>query len=434
MSILNSLYSGVSGLRANGRGMSIISDNISNVNNVGFKRARGNFQDMMSMTVLGIGNISQIGMGTSLLNVQQMFQQGSLENSTNATDMAINGGGFFVVKGTVNGVSGNFFTRAGQFMFDKDGYLVNQQGLKVQGYGVDATDENGTITTGVGDIRVTSSQIQPKATTTMEINANLNSDATASGPFDATSYQTAMATSNFHTVQTVYDSLGNAHDVTLYFTKTGANTWAFNVVGSGDEVSGGTAGTPSVLGTGTATFDTSGNLTAVTGNSFTTTFNGASSQTVTMDLGTPGSSNLDEIGLTQFSSDSTVHFASQNGYATGNLRYINVTEDGLITGAYSNGEVLNLGKVALANFVANEGLKKLGGNLYGNTSKSGEPLIGEANTGPRGTIQGNSLEQSNVDLAEEFVNMITTQKGFDANSKSIQTTDRMLDTIITLKR
>ncbi len=445
MSILNSLYSGVTGLQANGQGMSIISDNIANVNTVGFKKSRGNFQDLMSMTVLGVGNLSQIGMGTALMNVQQMFDQGSFENSANATDMAINGGGFFMVNGTVNGVAGNFYTRAGQFVFDKDGYLVNQDGLNVQGYGVEPNDPDGAITGGIGDIRITETQVQPNPTTNLELNANLdsNADIIAGGFGTPATFDEAMTNSNFHTVATVYDSLGNAHDTTLYFTKTADNTWSWNAVADGGEVTapaGGTAGAPIVLGSGTVTFNNDGTLAAVTPTppTATVTFTGANPQTITFDLGTPAAAGTtatpDQIGLTQFASNSTVHFMSQDGYATGNLRYINVNEDGLITGAYSNGEVLNLGKLALANFQSSTGLQKLGSNLWGETSGSGQPLIGEANTGSRGTIMGNALEQSNVDLAEEFVDMIVTQKAFQANSKSITTTDQMLTTVMDIKR
>jgi len=444
MSILNSLYSGVSGLQANGQGMSIISDNIANVNTVGFKKSRGNFQDLMSMTVLGVGNISQIGMGTALMNVQQLFNQGSFENSSNATDMAINGGGFFIVNGTVNGVSGSFYTRAGQFVFDKDGYMVNQDGLRIQGYGVNPTDEDGAIVGGLGDIRITETQIQPNPTTNIELNANLDSNAEIiPGGFVSTgTFDEAMQSSNFHTVITVYDSLGNAHDTTVYFNKTAANSWSWNVVADGGEVTlpaGGTAGAPLVIGSGTVTFNSDGTLATVTTTTPTTvTFTGANPQTIDFDLGTPvppgTTATPDQIGLTQFASNSTVHFMSQDGYATGNLRYVNITEDGLITGAYSNGEILNLGKVALANFQASTGLQKLGSNLWGETSISGQPLIGEANTGSRGTIMGNALEQSNVDLAEEFVDMIVTQRAFQANSKSITTTDQMLNTIMEIKR
>lgn len=437
MSILNSMYSAVSGLQANGQGMSIISDNISNVNTVGFKKSRGNFQDLMSMTVLGVGNFSQIGMGSALMNVQQLFGQGAFENSTNATDMSINGGGFFMVSGTVEGTTSTFYTRAGQFVFDKDGYLVNQQGLKVQGYAVNPTDPTGAITGGIGDIRITDTQIQPQATANMELNANLDSNATAipAGFGTPTTFDGATQASNFHTVVTVYDSLGNAHDMTTYFTKTADNTWSWNAVVPGSDV--GSTDEISILGSGTVTFDTDGNLTTLTPNPpviNNIAFTGATPQSITLDLGTPGATDPNNIGLTQYAGNSATLFASQDGFATGNLRYINVNEDGLITGAYSNGETLNLGKVALANFQSNTGLKKLGGNLWGETTDSGVPLVGEANTGSRGTIMGNTLEQSTVDLAEEFVDMIVTQKAFEANSKSIQTTNTMLDTVMQLKR
>jgi len=395
-------------------------------------------------------------MGTSLMNVQQLFSQGSFANSTQATDMAISGGGFFMVNGNVSGVAGNFYTRAGQFQFDNGGYLTNQQGLRVQGYPVGDTDQAGNIAGALGDIQITDTQIQPNATSAMSINANLDSDAPIlTAPWDATNFTTAAETSNFHTTVTVYDSLGTPHDTTIYFRKTingvapAGNTWEYRALVDGGET-GGVAGTPVEITptppTPTVEFSNNGRLAALTPAVPTmgpVTFTGAAPQTINLNIGTVGSTDPNPSGLTQFDAGGTgsdqgngsaVLFTDQDGYSTGNLRFINVTEDGLITGAYSNGETLNLGKVALANFQANSGLKKLGGNIWAETRDSGQPLIGEANTGNRGTVKGNSLEQSTVDLAQEFVDMIVTQRAFQANSKSITTTDTMLGEVMNLKR
>ncbi len=438
MGLLNSMYSAVTGMQVTSQGMSIISDNIANVNTVGFKKSRGNFQDLISMSILGIGNISQIGMGAGLTDVQQLFEQGSLENSSQGTDMAISGGGFFIVNGSVNGVAGNFYTRAGQFTFNNEGYLVNASGLRVQGYNV---DDNAVVSGALGDIKITDTQIQPRPTAEIELNANLDANADIIPAFDGSSFDNAADTSNFHTTIKTYDSLGNSHETTLYFTKTADNTWQWNALADGEEVSGGAAGDPPVnIGTGTVTFNNDGTLATLVPDPPVlgpVTYTGANPMTITMDLGTagiPGVTDPSLVGLTQYASESTALFSNQDGYPTGNLRYINVDENGLITGSYSNGEILNLGKMALANFQSNTGLQKLGGNLWSETTKSGEPLIGEANTGTRGTVIGNALENSNVDMAEELVDMIVTQRAFQANSKAVTTTDTMLGTIMNIKQ
>ncbi len=433
MTLLSSMYTGVSGLQANGMSVSIIGDNIANVNTIGFKSARGNFDDVLQQSILGRnGSTSQLGGGVVLNDVQNMFTQGSLMNTGQATDLAISGAGFFVLNGSYNGVEGNYYSRAGQFVIDKDGYLVNNSGLRVQGYSV---DDSGQLAGTVGDLNITSHNVPPRATTQIDMIANLDADAQV--PAAAWDVTNAAATSNFNSTITVYDSLGNAHPVEVYFRKTAANSWEWHAVVDGGELAGGTPGTPTEIADGTLTFTVNGELDTETINNNTVNFLGAAAgQVIDFDFGdsitTDGGTGLD--GTTGFAGASTINFQSQDGYATGTLQNISVTPDGMVMGSFTNGEVREVAQLALANFQSNSGLDRTGGNLWIETIDSGEALIGAPNTGSRGSIHSYSLEQSNVDLAEQFVHLIGAQRGFQANSKIITTSDQMLMETVNLKR
>lgn len=433
MSLLSSMYTGITGLQSNGLAISIIGDNIANVNTVGFKASRGNFEDMLKQTLLGVhSSSSQIGGGSRLTNVQQLFTQGSLLNTGQATDMAVAGDGFFVLNGTYNGVEGNFYSRAGQFNLDKDGFMVNPSGLRLQGYMI---GDDGEMSTTVTDLNITGRNVPPRATTEMDIIANLNSDETViTAPWDVAD---PGATSNFSTSVTVYDSLGNSHQVEIYFRKTADNAWDWHAVVDGGDLAGGTEGVPTEIGDGSLTFTTDGELDTETTNSNSADFLGATAgQTIDYDFGdsitTEGGTGL--AGSTQFAGSSSVNFQSQDGYATGTLQNISVTPDGTIAGGFSNGEVRDIAQLALATFQSNVGLDRSGGNLFSETAASGDPLVGAANTGSRGSVAGFSLEQSNVDLAEQFVHLISSQRGFQANSKIITTSDMLLGEVVNLKR
>ena len=359
---------------------------------------------------------------------EKLFAQGSLLNTGNSLDLAINGNGFFVVKGTHNGISGNYYTRAGQFHVDKEGYLIDVHGLRAQGYGA---DDRGNIVGGVGDIYIGDKSTPATMTSEITVNANLQANVDAiPGGFDLTDPD---GSSNFSNVITVYDSLGNAHDVTVYFTKTGDNTWDYNVVVPGEDH---TSGTDQICTSGTLTFNTQGAL-----NSHTTTmapdfdFIGATqNQAINMAFGDPiADGGTGFSGSTQYASDYAVTFQSQDGSSSGNLQSVFIDEGGIITGVFSNGEKREIGQLALATFKG-LGLDGVGGNLYTSTKESGDPSIGAPGTGGRGGVQTSMLEQSNVDLTEEFVNMITAQRGFQASSKSISTADSLLQEVVNLRR
>jgi flagellar hook protein FlgE len=414
MSILKSMNIGLSGLNANGRSMSSIGDNIANVNTVGFKRSRTNFADVMGNTMLGVGD------GVSVQNQQAMFEQGALEQTGVSTDLALAGDGFFVLRGQVNGQTADFYTRAGQFSIDNEGFLSSQGGLRLQGYGVDA---NQNLNTTQGDLRLGGLQSPPNATTAIDLGVNLDSDtevlAAAWDPTDP------AGTSNFATSVTIYDSLGNAIDAEVYYRKTGDNAWEYRVMVDGADQTGGTAGTPSEIATGTLDFNTDGSLATHTPGAANFQPPGATQpQAITY--------TFDEA--TQYAGESTLRRLTQDGYEAGDIRDVRIETDGTIVGIFSNGEEQTVGQVAVAKFGSPEGLERIGGNLWSQTASSGEPLVGQAGTGGRGSVVAGALESSNVDLAHEFVKMIAAQRGYQANSRTVTTGDQMLQEVMGLKR
>ncbi len=432
--MLTSLYTAISGLSANGVSLSVIGDNIANLNTAGFKGSRVSFGDVLSQTLAGGTGSSQVGRGVFVSGVSPLFTQGSFETTANSLDLAIDGDGFFIVTED----NARYYTRAGQFSMDKEGNIVNQGGLILQGYIADAA---GNLTGDVGNLQIATRQSPAQATSGATFALNLDSQSdiqttafTLDGNGDGTNNDPANF--NFSTTITVYDSQGGAHDVTLYFEKTADNAWTIHYVNKdpADSTLLVEAGTQPLTfdGNGALVDDSSG--TAISfdfGSSVTTP------QDVTFDYGTgtgetPAGDGLD--GTTQFASDFAVMNLTQDGYAAGSLKNITISEDGVITGIFTNGQTRAIGQVALARFLSTTGLTKLGRNLYGESYDSGQPVVGIASTSGLGRVLSNTLELSNVDLAEEFVKMISAQRGFQANSKVITTTDELMQEIVNLKR
>jgi flagellar hook protein FlgE len=428
MSILRSLTIGVSGLRANSEALNVTGDNIANVNTVGFKKSRAVFADMLTSTnqVVNLGQA-----GTKLSHVEQLWAQGALITTDSPTDLAISGEGFFVLSGTTQGVEGRFFTRAGQFHFDNTGTLVNLDGLKLQGYLV---GDDGTMGSKIEDIKVSKGTIAGIATTKVLVGANLNSDETIKAAWDPTN---PSSTSNFAHNVTVYDSLGRSHEVTTYYRKSASNAWEWHAMVDGGDLTGGTAGTATEIASGTLTFTTAGALDQETNAAVAVNFVDATpAQQISFDFGTSitgdGGTGLD--GTTQFANKSAHVKLQQNGYGAGTVTGIQIDSDGTISGVFSNGQQRLLGQVVTANFPDNSGLTTLSNNIWTQTPKSGEALIGAADAGGRGQIISGSLEQSNVDLGTEFVNLIAYQRGFQANSRVITTSDEMYSELVNIKR
>lgn len=432
--MLTSLYTAVSGMGANGVSLSVIGDNIANLNTIGFKASRIAFGDVLSQTITGIAGSSQVGRGVLVSGVSPLFTQGSFETTTNALDMAVDGDGFFIVSDG----SARYYTRAGQFSIDKNGNIVNPDGLILQGYLADAS---GTITGTVGNLQISTKQSPPNMTTKVDIAVNLDSKATVpAAAFTLDSNGDGVnddpANYNFSTTVTVYDSQGGSHQVTLYFVKTADNAWEVHYVHDDPA----NPGQLIDAGTQSLTFDTNGAL--IDDNSGTPiSFNFGtavtSPQDITFNYGTgtgetPAGTGLD--GTTQFASDFAVINLTQDGYSAGALKNVVISEDGVITGIFTNGQTRPIGQVALARFVAPTGLTKLGRNLYAESFDSGQPIVGMPETSGLGRVLSHTLELSNVDLAEEFVKMISAQRGFQANSRIITTTDDLLQEMINLKR
>lgn len=430
--VLRALYSGVSGLRAEGEAIGVVGDNIANVNTVGFKTQRAVFQDVLGHSILAGTSSALPGSGVRVGDVQQLFTQGSLANTGVSTDIALNGDGFLVVAGTVDGITGNFYTRAGQLTIDADGFLVNPQNLNVQGY---ISNPNGTLQAAVSDLRVPTASLSPFATSEITITANL--DSTAEVPVAAFDLADPAGTSNASTSITVFDSLGAARTLDVYFRKTAANTYDYFVLANGDDLAGGTPGAFTQLSTGTLAFNTDGALDTATTPDISADFAGGATaaQVITMNFGTDiasGGTGLD--GTTQFASATAVSSQSQDGYASGEFSGLAIDGTGLVQGLYTNGQKIAIGQLAVAKFRSNDGLGRAGQNLWIETRESGTAALGAAGAGGRASVSAGALESSNVDLGEEFVGLIQHQRSFSANSRTITTADEMLQELINIKR
>jgi len=428
MGISSAMYSGVSGLNTNSQAMSVIGNNLANTNTIGFKGSRTVFSDLLSSTVFGSGGASQVGRGVGMSKVDSIFSQGTFESTETDTDLAIEGNGFFMLKEIGNNTT--FYSRAGAFRFDEDGYLVNPEGLRVQGKAFDpATGE--LVAGDPTDIVVQNVGLIPaKVTDTLSLNSNLDAStvaiaaATAFDPADTATYNYAASTQT-------YDTLGNPHLVTTYFRKdaVAANTW--NWYWSAEDATGAALG--NVAGDppeGQIVFTADGLLdTTIAGN--------GTGAIAAGDLAWANGSTDTGIDITfnttQFNNVSKVISQDQNGYASGNLTNVTINNEGVVIASYSNGEQTQIANITLAKFTNPNGLELVGSNLFLASDNSGIPRIGLP--GPElGKIFTNSLEQSNVDMGKEFVSMITVQRGFQANSKIITTVDELLGELINLKR
>ncbi|MBN2803657.1 MAG: flagellar hook protein FlgE [Deltaproteobacteria bacterium] len=429
MSIQKILYTGVSGLMAHGEGLGVVGDNIANVNTTGYKTERAVFADLLGHSMMAT---NQSGSGVRLDKITRTFSQGSLVTTESPTDLAVNGQGFFIVNGNVGGISGNFYSRAGQFSLDRDGTLVNPQGMALQGYLVDST---GAVDNQMTDLKIANSVLPPTPSTAIEIAANLDSTEVSPAAFDPASPGT---TSNFSTAITVYDSLGAAHRTDVYFRKSAANSWEWHALVDGGELTGGTAGVPTETAAGTLGFTPDGLLdteTVTTAPDFDF-IDATQNQAIEFDFGdsitTDGGTG--DTGVTQYASSSSIRNQTQDGFSTGELVGVGVLNGGEVMALYSNGEQQQVGQVAMATFAADTELARAGDSLWAKTQDSGDARIGAPSTGANGSITSGALEQSTVDLAEEFVKMIAYQRGFQANSRTITTVDQLYQELVNLKR
>ncbi|HUJ57869.1 MAG TPA: flagellar hook protein FlgE [Kofleriaceae bacterium] len=431
MSISNSMYIGISGLEANGDAISVVGDNISNASTIGFKSERASFSDLLG----GQLGAQRLGGGVMMSGTQTMWTQGAITTTGNPLDLAINGGGLFEVAGSANGQTGTFFTRDGQFQLDQNGYIVNQAGMRLQGYTIDSS---GATSTTIGDLPVGARQSPPAATTTATMTANLDSNAPVPPAWDPAN---PSGTSSYNTSETVYDSLGNAHTVQMYFRNAGGGQWEWHAMVDGGDLTGGTKGTPTEIASGTLTFNSSGALQAQTTTASSASFvNATPNQAIAFEFGDDiASGGTGLAGTTQFSgnaagTDSAVTGVDIDGHASGNLTSVQVGADGTVTGIFDNGDKRAIAQVAIASFANEDGLVRAGNGLMTESQDSGQAIVGAPGSGARGSITAGALEASNVDIGTELVTLINYQRAFEANSKTITTADQMLQDVNNLKQ
>ena len=326
-----------------------------------------------------------------------------------------------------------FYSRAGEFSVDATGNLVNPEGLNLQGY---KANPDGSFSPSASNITVPTSQLAPSPSTKMTVVANL--DASATAPATPWNVATPSTTSNFSTAMTVYDSVGKQHDVSVYFEKgAAAGQWNYHAVVDGGDLAGGAAGTNVEIGSGSVQFGTDGSLTSVTtATPIAANFAGAKpGQAVSLNFGsTTSGGGTGTDGLTQYASDSSVASQSADGYASGSLSGVSIDGQGIVSGNYSNGQKIAISQIALAKFNSNDGLARSGEDLWQATSQSGSAALGAAGEGGRGSTTSGTLEQSNVDIATQMVDLISHQRAFQANSKTITTADEMMQDLVNLKQ
>ena len=414
-----SFQQGLSGLNSSSKALDVVGNNIANANTVGFKSAEAHFADVYANSLSGSG-ASQVGIGATISGIQQTFSQGNITATNNPLDISINGGGFF----RMNQNGAVTYARNGQFHLDREGFIVNDQSMRLMGYQADA---NGIISpSSPVDIQLSASQIAPRATSdplSGDITAMLNLDsrqgAPAITPFDFTNPQTY----NYSTALSVYDTLGVDHTLTMYFSRASAGG-PWNVSATMD------GATPQALPS-QLNFDSSGVLSPANALQVLPAWNLTTGATPGGTTWSPGTINF--TGTSQYGSASSVDTLTQDGFASGSLTGLAVGADGIVQGRYSNGQARNLGQVVLATFANPNGLQSLGNNQWAQSSVSGPELISAPGTGSRGVLQSASIEESNVDLTKQLVDMITQQRNYQANAQTIKTQDQIMQTLVNLR-
>jgi flagellar hook protein FlgE len=412
----------LSGLFANQQKLSVIGNNLANINTIAYKASTVVFSDLVSQSVGGASaNPMQIGLGVTTGSISPNFSQGGTENTGISTNVAIQGNGFFLV----GGANERSYTRAGDFSFDSKGMLVTSDGKPVQGYtAVDPLTATIVTTGQPSNIIVPPGVLRPPVPTSsfgtlsnLDINAIVGATVSSSVP--------------------LYDALGTAHVATITYTNTGPGAWDYDITVPGEDINGGAAGTPESIVNGNITFDANGLLDQVDGAAAAdvaivgpTWANGAAPLGITWDL---VDANLTGA-LTGYQATSATSSVVQNGSAAGTVAGLSINSKGEIIATFGAGKTVSVGQLAIANFNNPQGLVKLGGNKFGESAAAGVPNVGTAGSGGRGDLIGSALEQSNVDIAQEFTQMILAQRGYQANGKSITTADEVMQETLALKR
>lgn len=418
-----SFQQGLSGLNAATKSLEAIGNNVANSGTVGFKQSQVQFSDIYASTLTGSG-ASQIGIGTQVARVAQLFSQGNVTASNNPLDMAINGDGFFRMS-TGGSIS---YARNGQFILSKEGFIENAAGGRLTGY---MADLNGVVATGAPtELVINKADLAPQATTTYDLALKLDSrkpDLVAANfdPNDPLTFSDA-------TSAPVYDSLGNSHTLRTFYVKTAGGQWSVFATNDGVLVPAGTAvpaPVPAFLPgqIGTMTFNTGGALTG------TVPLPLVANMAVTTGAATPFNISIDHTGTQQFAGDFGISKQLPNGYYAGTLTGFALSSNGDIVGRYTNGQVKTLGQVILSSFANPNGLQNIGGNQWVETAESGVPRTSTPGSSGLGSVQSSRIEESNVDLTAELVNMITAQRVYQANAQTIKTQDQILQTLVNLR-
>jgi len=398
-----SFSQGLSGLNAASQALDVVGNNIANSQTVGFKSGSVAFGDVFAG--------SQIGMGVQVAGVNQSFTDGVLGAGTGSLDMGIQGNGFFRL---VNDAGRVFYSRNGQFKTDANGYIVNNQGMSLTGYQATGTPPAIQPGAAVGPIQIPTGQMAARASDSGTLNGNLNSGTkvVTKTPFDPTDSSTYSSV----TQADAYDSLGNKHTINIYFAKTADNQWTAYT----RDMTSADNGVQQVA----LQFDTAGQLTTSPAK--------LPVQGAAYKGGEPLNFSFDLTGMTQQASDTAMNSPTTTGYAPGLMNGYTVGDSGEIIASYSNGQQQLLGQVVLSNFTNAGGLSSEGNNCWTETPASGQPVTGISGTGNLGTLYGNKVEASNVDLSKEMVNMIVYQRNYQSNSQTIKTQSELLQTLVNL--
>ena len=429
MRLEGALFSSREGLNAQGQAIAVIGDNISNSNTTGFKRSRVEFSDLMaegfegrqSQTIVG-------GAGVGISRVRPIHETGMIESTGRPLDAGIDGNGFFMVGDTTN----TYFTRAGNFQMRADGVLATADGMPVLGY-------TGTATSGtLGPINLVDLKLSGQATSLLTLYGNLSAaQAVGTVPAAPATFAELNKTASSMSVVEIYDSLGATHSITLASTKTAAGAWTVQAYIDGGEVSGGTAGTPQLLGSAQLAFDSTGTIPdaskaaaqiSIAGITFA---NGADATT---PGGTTGALTIDLSNMTQFASASQVSGITKDGKSSGQIKDYQIGKAGEVLAVLDNGSTVQLGTIQLATFNNVDGLQRVGNGLYMETASTGERITGSPGASSLGKLAGGSLERSTVDIASEFVDLVVYQRGYQANSQVLNVTTDMIKNTIGLMR
>ncbi len=423
-----SFQQGLSGLNATAKNLEVIGNNVANSNTFGAKASRAEFADLYATALNGSG-VNNTGIGVMLGAVSQQFSQGNTVTTDNPMDLALNGGGFFQVS---NGNGPVSYTRNGQFKIDRDGYIINNNKEKLMGYLADGT---GTIQPGQAvPLQVPTVGIAPAATSRIRLDVNVDARDSVTAPAAGVTPQIDLldaSTYNNATSVSVYDVKGQDVSLVYFFQKAATDTWNVYVTANGVPITDDGAG--NALPTTTITFPADGSApTSPPGGLVTmdipstTNANGAVTEPIT-------GITLNLSKATQRGANFSVTDLSQNGYAPGQLNGIQFESNGVITARYSNGQFKSAGQVEIATFRNPQGLQAQGGNTWGRTFASGDPIVGTPGEGNLGSLLSGALEASNVDLTAELVNMITAQRTYQANAQTIKTQDQVLQTLVNLR-